>query len=234
MRHGRRASSSRPRQIKLPLDTRDKPKSRAGRKPTGSAGVHHVPRSTLDRRYPVHVTTRMLDVKKLRKGRCYRAVRRSLAEGCLRPRFRVVEFTVMHNHIHLICEAEDRPSLSRGLQGLFIRMAKALNRVLGRKGKVFADRYQDHVLRTPAEVRNALAYVLNNYRRHAQRWGRKMAGGWLDPCSSAPEFREWTGRTRAVWRHRWETPMPRARTWMLGEGWQRAGPILVNAVPGPG
>ena len=33
----------------------------------------------------------------------------------------------MNNHIHLLCEATDRRALSRGLQGLFVRIAKALN-----------------------------------------------------------------------------------------------------------
>ena len=61
--------------------------------------------------------------------------------------------------------------LEVGMQGLAIRIARGLNRLWGRKGKVFADRYHDRVLRTPREVRNALAYVLNNARRHAVRCG---------------------------------------------------------------
>ena len=121
-------------------------------------------------------------------------------------------------------------ALSRGLQGLFIRVAKALNRELGRRGKVFADRYHDRLLRSPGQVRNALAYVLNNYRRHSRR---SLARGWLDPCSSAADFKGWTGKTLPVKRRTDDPPLPRARTWLLRAGWRRAGPFPVDAVPGP-
>ncbi len=58
------------------------------------------------------------------------------------------------------------------MQGITIRMAKALNRVLQRRGKVFADRFHAHVLRTPTEVKNALAYILRNHAVHVARGGR--------------------------------------------------------------
>jgi REP element-mobilizing transposase RayT len=174
----------------------------------------------------------MLRIRTLRRGRCYQVVRRALAEGCLRPGFRVVEFSVQNTHIHLICEADHRTALSRGLQGLFIRMAKALNRELGRKGRVFADRYHDHVLKTPSKVRNALAYVLNNARRHAAQRGRAYGGRWVDPCSSAPDFRYWTGLGRRRPPPGNDPPLPRARCWLLRKGWQRAGPVRVSEVPG--
>ena len=83
-----------------------------------------------------------------------------------REGFRLVHYTVLSNHLHLLCEALDRRELSRRTQGLAIRIAKKLNRVWGRIGKVFADRYFDRILRSPREVRSALAYVLNNARRH--------------------------------------------------------------------
>ena len=51
------------------------------------------------------------------------------------------------------------------MQGLLIRIAKGLNRLWKRKGRVFGDRFHG-ALKTPREVRNALAYVLNNARKH--------------------------------------------------------------------
>ena len=50
------------------------------------------------------------------------------------------------------------------MQGLLIRIAKGLNKLWMHKGSVFADRYHDRILRTPREVRSALAYVLQNAR----------------------------------------------------------------------
>jgi REP element-mobilizing transposase RayT len=161
------------------------------------------------------VTLRVVEgLRSLRSPRSYNALFDVLKAGCDRNGFRLVEYSVQTNHVHLICEAEDRKVLSRGIQGLSVRMVKALNRVLDRTGGLFADRYHDHVLRTPREVRNALAYVLGNAARH----GIHHIGG-IDPCSSAVWFH---GITAAL------SPLARARTWLLTEGWKRAGPIPVG------
>ena len=95
---------------------------------------------------------------------------------------------------------------------------------LGRSGTVFGDRYHDHVLKTPTEVRNAILYVLNNARRHASKHGRAKPRGWIDPCSSARCFYGLSDDP---------SPLPRARTWLLSGGWMRAGPVSVDDVIGP-
>ena len=99
------------------------------------------------------------------------------------------------------------------------------------------------------EVRNALAYVLGNARRHAKQRGRRLAMGWVDPCSSALFFNGWRGRRPVKWSRAvdpWERdqeeedgiprltgpPTMPARTWVLSEGWRKHGLIDVNAVPG--
>src|SRR5206468_9063321 len=66
---------------------------------------------------------------------------------------------------------------------LTIRIAKRLNRVMGRRGAVFADRYHAHVLRTPSEVARALAHVFGNFAVHARRRGDYSADAELDPYS---------------------------------------------------
>jgi hypothetical protein len=43
-------------------------------------------------------------------------------------------------------------TLSRALQGLCIRIAKALNAMMERPGGVFADHYWSRLLRTPTEL----------------------------------------------------------------------------------
>ena len=172
----------------------------------------------------------MLAIDGLRRRRTYRVVERALAAGSRRDGFRLVQFSVQSNHLHLICEAKDREALSRGLQGLFIRIAKGLNRHLERAGTVFRDRYHDRILRTPSEVRNALSYVLHNAWTH-QPWRRRparqrLAGGvtaaFVDPCSSAPWF---FGVEDAP---RWQ---PRPHTWLLARGWRRAGPLRPGDLP---
>ncbi len=97
---------------------------------------------------------------------------------------RVIDFSIQRDHIHLIVEAESRISLSRGLQGLSVRLARAVNRALSRKGKVFADRYHDRILRTPAEVRSAVNYVRKNFEKHESKLGRAVHPFYIDPYSS--------------------------------------------------
>jgi hypothetical protein len=151
----------------------------------------------------------------LRGVRSFGVVRAALAAGSARGAFRLIHFTVQSNHLHLIVEAKDRPALSRGAQGLCVRIAKAVNRLWRRCGPVFADRYHEHVLRTPREVRHALAHVLNNARRHGARFGG------VDPCSSGSWFDGWRGRALDEPGTGWQS----ARTWLLSVGWRRHGLI---------
>jgi hypothetical protein len=78
----------------------------------------------------------------------------------------LVHYSVQGNHVHLLVEAEDERALSRGMNGLGVRVARGLNRVMGRRGKVLEERYHGHILRTPTEVRNARVYLLRNAERH--------------------------------------------------------------------
>ncbi|HEY2746755.1 MAG TPA: hypothetical protein VGL86_19135 [Polyangia bacterium] len=86
--------------------------------------------------------------------------------GANRFGFRLVHYSVQGNYVHLLVEAEGERSLSRGMNGLGVRVAKGLNRVMRRRGKVLADRYHGHILKTPTEVRHARNYLLQNAERH--------------------------------------------------------------------
>ena len=197
----------------------------AGRKPNGErAGVSHRERDALASRFPVHVTLKMrAGLPSLRHGRAHSAVLESFAGVREREGFRLVHYSVQSHHLHLLCEARDRGQLSRGLQALAIRIAKSLNRLWRRTGKLFADRYHDHILRSPREVRNALAYVLNNAAHHGVRWAR----GEPDPCSS----RRWFSAWRELSRQPDPTcPLARARTWLLSVGWRLCGRIPNDVV----
>ena len=108
--------------------------------------------------------------------------------------FRVVNFSVQGNHIHFLVEAEGTRALSRGMQGLNVRMATALNRVMQRHGKVLADRYHAVILQTPTQTAHALHYVLNNRQHHAPGL---HAANWRDPFASA------------------DAPLVAPRTWLL-------------------
>ena len=174
----------------------------------------------------MHVTLRLAEgLPSLRRGREYRAVVRAFEGGREGEGFRLVHYSVQTNHLHLIVEGEGRAALSRGLKGLSIRVAKALNRAWRRRGRVFGDRFHEHVLKTPREVRNALRYVLENARRHGARLRDRF-----DPFSSARWFDGWRGlsaqRCAGL-----RLPVSAARSWLLRVGWRRHGLLTAASSP---
>jgi len=127
----------------------------------------HAARKRVTRHRPVHVTLNLVaGLPSLRGALLAVHVLAAIAGGNQREDFRVVHFSVQSNHIHLIGEAHGNEALARGMRGIGGRIAKKVNGVLGRKGRVIADRYHAHVLNTRAEVRNAVRYVLRNAERH--------------------------------------------------------------------
>lgn len=52
------------------------------------------------------------------------------------------------------------------MQGLGVRLARGLNRVFGRSGRLLSDRFHAHVLRNQIEALNAVRYVRTNHLHH--------------------------------------------------------------------
>jgi hypothetical protein len=229
--------SRRSKQMPLVFRTWGGARKGAGRKPKGPRPlVSHAARPALDARHPVHVTLRVArSVPNLRSQRCMSVLRRAFAASKGRLGLRLVHFSVQGNHIHLIVEADGAPALSRGLQGLGIRIARNLNGALGRGGAVFADRYHARALTTPRETRNCIAYVLLNHRNHAKKHGWDATFTLIDTCSSAAGFDGFRAADESG--GRWsqaglsEGVVP-ARTWLLLKGWRRCGLIDPQEVPG--
>ncbi len=185
----------------------------------------HDLREPFEERFPVHVTMRCAEgLPRLRRQEEYRVLRRAFGAAAERDGFRMVEYVVMSDHLHVIVEGRDRRALVRGLSGLSIRCARALNRLWNRKGKVFADRFHDRVLRTAKEVRAAVCYVIQNARKHGERIET------IDAFSSGPWFDGWREGIEIVGAG--PRFLAQARTWLLREGWLRWGRIGVCEVPG--
>ena len=212
-----------PVQLELHARTWGGRRAGAGRKRAGlRRGVAHLARPDHAARQPVHVTLRARrGLPSLREGSVFRVVRRALAQSSGRQ-LHVVHFSVQADHVHLIIEAETRGSLSRGVQGLAIRIARAVNRVLGRHGKLWGDRFHARPLTTPREVRNALVYVLQNWQKHIP------GARGLDPCSSAAWFGGFrgAGETMPPW-----SPVMTPGTWLAAVGWRRCGSIAIGEGP---
>ena len=192
------------------------PRKGAGRKlEAPKPMVSHRKREVIDGREPVHATVRLIEgLPSLRRMRVLGVLKGAFAAGRDRFGFRLVHWSVQSNHIHLLVEAEGNEALSRGMQGLQVRMAKALNKLWERKGRVFSDRFHARVLKTPTEVRNALLYVLQNARRH----GLKLHSH-LDAYASGFWFSGWREGLPRLVGDLGPLPLTRSRTWLLETGW---------------
>ena len=94
----------------------------------------------------------------------------------------------------------------------------------GARGRSSAIAITRRSSRAPRQVRNTLAYVMNNWRRHREDRGA-FARWSIDPFSTAPSFEGWKERAE---------PMPASyrplvvwepRSWLLAVGWRRHGLI---------
>ena len=219
-----RKIASAPEQLGL-FPTRGGAREGAGRKPQGEFGrTSHAKRARLTRRDPLLVTTHLAaGLPSLRNERTLATLRRVLSAGSERFGFRLVEFGIQTTHLHFIAEADDARALARGMQGLLVRVARALNAEWGRKGRVLRDRYDARILKWPRDVRNALVYVLQNARKH----GAKILG--IDHYSSGPWFEGWADRDAQD-----ERPIARAGSWLLKIGWRKWDRIATSESPAGG
>ncbi len=204
-----------PRQLGFKWKTWGGKRRGAGRPPNGKrAGAPHDKRPSFQGdRNPLHVTIKLREhVYNLRSVRCFRVIHKALAVAKDHLGLRIVHFSVQGNHIHFLVEAADRRALARAMQGLSVRLARGLNRVMGRRGTVFLDRYHARPLRSPTEVAVARAYALRNAHQHAARRGQPLPPAWRDPYCSATLDPRWGA-----------PPVVGARTWLLQQA-ERSAP----------
>jgi putative transposase len=182
-----------------------------------------------DARHPLHLTLRVQrGLPSLRRQVVFVALRRALVKAS-HEGFRIVHFSVQLDHVHLMIEARDKAALSSGTAGLSIRIARAANKCLGRRGRFWADRYHARALRKPREVRNAMVYVLANWRKHVPR------SQGLDSRSSAWWFTGWAtpppGPPPLGWEDGEPAPVHLPQTWLARVGWQRGGLVRSGERP---
>jgi len=105
----------------------------------------------------VHVIARVVRAAgALHDRHARRAIERALHRSLGQTTFRIVHLRIASVRIELVVEASDRIALARGMQGFQVAAAKHLNRLRGRRGCVFADRYRARPLQTLAAVRGVV------------------------------------------------------------------------------
>jgi hypothetical protein len=142
---------------------------------------------------------------------------------------------VQRNHLHLLVESAGKEALGRGMKAISARVARAAQRAFGLSGRVLHGRYHLRILRTPREVRRALAYVLLNARKHWWQRHQALPPVRLDAASSGRWFDGW----RRPPASREPPPEPTEncevappRTWLLSIGWRRHGLVDPAEIPG--
>ena len=195
-----------------------KPKKRPGPKPSAFPSVRHRPRAAHKYWNPLHVTMRARRGLPSFRAQTLFAAFEEAVRRTRRDDFRVVEFSVQDDHLHLIVEADDSDALARGMKSFSVRANRLFNAALGRgRGPVWGDRYHRRDLTSASQVRNALVYCLQNYKKHQ---GVTSGAPRIDPCSSARWFQGWT----AIRTHDdGPRPTPEARTVLLRTAWQKHG-----------
>lgn len=201
---------------------RRKPGPKAG--PRGA--VRHRARPCHKYWNPLHVTLRAIEgLPSFRQQLLFKAFDRAF-RTTRRDDFRIVEFSVQSNHVHLIVEADDNDALARGMKSFSVRANRLFNAALGRgRGRVWADRYHRRDLTSARQVRNALVYCINNFKKHLSV-GRGLSV--IDPCSSARWFTGWV-RVRTC--DDGPRPTPKAKTVLLRDAWHRYGLLHPGEVP---
>ncbi len=199
----------------------------AGRPPIPGRKRPAPHRALLDHKgiYPLHMSVRArAGLGSLRGKKQFEVVRECLRDSSS-GFFRVLEFSVQADTVHMIVEARDKAALSKGARSLVIRTARTLNRVLDRRGPFWADRYRVRELTTPRAVRDALVLVLMNHKLQGP-----ADRDPIDPLSSAP------------WFDGFREPLPPPaepaitvppQTWLGRLGWRRRGLIDPGEAPPP-
>ena len=160
-----------------------------GRPKSKNAGVSHHGRAKLSPKSALHVTLKVRKhVPNLRTRRRFSVIKKTFVRFCSGSGFRLVRFSVMSNHLHLVVEADSKQALSQGMQKVLHSISRRLNalnvveqggrvstktgsysELRGWLGSVFLDRYHAHLLKTPTEMQNAVRYVLQNAEHHQVR-----------------------------------------------------------------
>jgi REP element-mobilizing transposase RayT len=171
----------------------------------------------------------------LRSQVVFAALRASFARSSAKG-FRLLHFSVQGNHVHLIVEADAGVAFARGVQRLLSRAAMAINALARRSGSVWRDRHHREPLTTPSQVRNTLAYVLFNHRKHEMASGSPSdaALDGFDGCSSTPWFHDWSPACPAppMSLERAGPPIVATpRTWLADKGWKTRGLLRFDEIP---
>ncbi len=113
-------------------------------------------------RYPSFITTNTHERRPIfRSETACELFTRTLYEVREEAGFRLLAFSVMFDHVHLILATETE-ELGQPMQLIKGRFARVYNQAAGRTGAVWQSRYHERTLRTEAALLRAIEYVTQN------------------------------------------------------------------------
>lgn len=211
------------KQLKLQSQGHGGVREGAGRKRSKNAGVSHAKRPQVESRHPLHITVRLAKgAPSLRRHRTFRVFCKA-CKGAADHGVRVLQYAVLGNHFHILVESDSKEALTKGMRSLNIRVAKGLNAIADRKGRVQHDRFHAVPLTTPTQLKRVLVYIFTNAAKHSG--GRKasddynsyalfegqLEGGpwnWRRPRCAVPDYAR--------------EAVSQAKSWLARVGWRRA------------
>lgn len=147
----------------------------SGRKRIHSPGVEHKERVKITRLTPLHINF------KYNTHIRHEGMILILEKACLNAShfgLKITHYSIQTNHIHIICETRSTADLISGMRSLTNTIVKLLG-----KGSIQVERYHLHILRTKAEIENAVSYVIFNDLKHSGKLPDRYTKGLFVPDS---------------------------------------------------
>lgn len=138
----------------------------AGRPAKNDRGIRHIARDEFNRLTVLHLTIKIDKSKAGLKNKqtlkvMWNAIKKARMIG-----LKIIHYTLEYDHVHLLVEADSKAELGSGMQSFGITFSKGINKLKKAKGQVYKTRYHLRKLKTPAEVKNVIQYILGNSVKH--------------------------------------------------------------------
>jgi len=101
-------------------------------------------------------------------------------------RYRLIAWSIMPNHVHLLSEMRPGHNLARVLHTWKSYTAHAANRALGRSGAFWQTEYWDRYIRDEQHLQNALRYIDGNRSRFSSAARRAGSAGGTPALPGKP------------------------------------------------
>ena len=136
------------------------------KKPINDIGIRHRARPEILRTTSLHLTVKILKEKSRLRTKpllqiLKRAIQKARAQG-----LRIHHYTLEHDHVHLIVEAQNNLELGKGMQAFGVCFAKGINKFKAFKGTAYKHRYHLRKINSARDLKTVMRYVFNNSKKH--------------------------------------------------------------------